>query len=189
MAADAERYSRNARENRDKTRPSRAANGRAEKRSLPKQPGGVSDLGNRTPSVHGAVPPLRVGVDVISVAEVAAALARFGDAYIRRMFTRHEAAYCRAGSPRVAAERFAARFAAKEAAIKALQPVEPWTDYRAVEVRRDRSGRCNLRLHRSVAALAADRGVEHLALSLSHDGDVAAAVVVAVPSSPHPRAR
>jgi len=125
---------------------------------------------------------LRVGVDVVSVSEVEAALRRFGDRYVRRTFTASEASYCRAGAPRVAAERFAARIAAKEAAIKALQPTMRWLDWRAVEVRRHPSGHCAVHLHGSAAKLARRRGIGHLALSMTHHGDVAAAVVIAVPS-------
>jgi holo-[acyl-carrier protein] synthase len=114
------------------------------------------------------------------VAEVAASLDRFGDRYVRRAFTGREATYCLAGSGPTAAARFAVRFAAKEAALKALQPDRPWADWRAIEVRTHRSGRCALALHGEAASLAARRGIDHLALSMSHDGDHAAAVVVAV---------
>jgi holo-[acyl-carrier protein] synthase len=122
------------------------------------------------------------------VAEVADALARFGDRYVRRVFTPHEAAYCRAAVGRATAARFAVRFAAKEAALKALQPARYWADWRAIEVRRHKSGRCALVLHGAAASLAARRGIQHLALSMSHDGDRAAAVVVALRASPfhHP---
>src|SRR6187399_1819731 len=85
-------------------------------------------VGNRTPSPQsrsGQV-RLRVGIDVVSVAEVAAALERFGDRYVKRVFTAREAAYCRAGA--ATAARLAVRFAAKEAAVKALEPERPWTD-------------------------------------------------------------
>jgi holo-[acyl-carrier protein] synthase len=132
-------------------------------------------------------PPLRVGVDLVSVAEVVAALERFGERYIRRVFTAHEASYCLDAAPGVAAARFAARFAAKEAALKALQPDRPWADWRAIEVRRHATGRCALVLHGEAASLAARRGIDHLALSMSHDGDRAAAVVVARSTGPHPR--
>jgi holo-[acyl-carrier protein] synthase len=122
---------------------------------------------------------LSVGVDLVSVADVAAALDRFGDRYVRRIFTEQEAAYCRAGKGAAAAARFAARFAAKEAAVKALQPDGPWTDWRAIEVRRHKTGRCTLRLHREAASLARRRGIGHLSLSMSHDGGRAAAFVAA----------
>jgi holo-[acyl-carrier protein] synthase len=128
-----------------------------------------------------------VGVDLVRVAEVAAALDRFGDRYIRRVFTADEAAYCQAGAQPVAAARFAARFAAKEAAVKALAPERQWTDWRAIEVRRRQSGQCTLVLHGEAASLADRRGVEHLALSMTHDGDLAAAVVVALRKSDLPK--
>ena len=88
---------------------------------------------------RGAGPGLTVGLDVVSVSEVSAALDRFGDRYVDRVFTAREAAYCRASA--ATAERLAVRFAAKEAAVKALQPERRWTDWRAIEVKRDRSGR------------------------------------------------
>ncbi len=124
--------------------------------------------------------PLAVGIDVISVAEVAVALARFGDRYVRRAFTAREATYCRAAAGAAAAARFAARFAAKEATVKALQPHRRWADWTAIEVRRCRSGRCVLVLHRQAASLATRRGIEHLELSMSHDGDQAVAIVAAL---------
>jgi holo-[acyl-carrier protein] synthase len=120
---------------------------------------------------------LSVGLDVVSVSEVSSALDRFGDRYVDRVFTAEEAAYCRAGA--TSAERLAVRFAAKEAAVKALQPEWRWTDWRSIEVKRHKSGRCALVLHREAAALATRRGIRHFALSMSHDGDCAAAIVVA----------
>jgi holo-[acyl-carrier protein] synthase len=136
------------------------------------------------PSADSAGPlasiPVRAGIDIVRLADVSAALNRFADRYVERVFTRREAAYCLAASTPVAAARFAARFAAKEAAVKALQPEHQWTDWRAIEVRRGKSGRCTLVLHREAASLAARRGIVHLALSMTHEGDLAAAVVVAL---------
>jgi holo-[acyl-carrier protein] synthase len=135
--------------------------------------------------------PVSVGIDVVCVAEVADALHRFGDRYIQRTFTADEAAYCRAAAQPVAAARFAARFAAKEAALKALQPDRRWTDWRAIEVRRRKSGECALVLHGDAASLAARRGIDRLVLSMSHEGHLAAAIVVAVsaPNSHQPERR
>lgn len=71
---------------------------------------------------------LRVGVDVVSVADVAASVRRFGDRYVHRIFTPHEIAACRTacvpagGDPTYSAESLAARFAAKEAVVKVLRP-------------------------------------------------------------------
>jgi len=129
---------------------------------------------------------LSVGIDAVSVAEVSAALNRFGDRYVRRVFTSHEAGYCLAAAG-VAGARLAARFAAKEAAIKALEPGRRWTDWRAIEVRRRRSGACTLVLRGDAATLADRRGVRHLAVSMSHEGDLAVAVVIALRAAPPPR--
>ena len=122
---------------------------------------------------------LSVGIDVVSVTEVARSLERFGERYVRRIFTEPESDYCRAAVGRVAAVRYAARFAAKEAAVKALRPCGPWTDWRAIEVHRHEAGWCDLILHREAAALAASRHLVNFELSLSHGADYATAVVVA----------
>jgi holo-[acyl-carrier protein] synthase len=127
---------------------------------------------------------IRAGFDLVSVPEVADALARFGDRYVSRVFTSDEALYCRAALGMAAAERFAARFAAKEAALKVLMPAGRWGNWREIEVRRQKSGRCDLVLHGDAAALAAARGVARLSLSMSHDGDRAAAFVIAQISRP-----
>src|SRR6187397_1218911 len=110
--------------------------------------------------------PCSVGVDVVEVAQVAAAVSRFGERYVRRVFTAHEAAYCQAAAAPVAAARLAARFAAKEAAVKALEPDERWTAWRDIEVQREQTGRCTLRLHGAAARLAERRGIDGLLLSM-----------------------
>lgn len=126
------------------------------------------------------LPTVRVGIDQVAVAEVAGSIARFGDRYVERLFTTDEIAYCRAAAPAVAAERFAARFAAKEAAVKALRVGDEGMDWRAIEVRRAPGGWCDLALHGAVARAAARRGIGSLAVSLTHDTTHAAAVVTAV---------
>jgi holo-[acyl-carrier protein] synthase len=123
--------------------------------------------------------PLAVGIDVVTVAEVAAALERYDDRYVRKAFTAQEAAYCREAAGAAAAERFAVRFAAKEATVKTLRPRQRWVDWTAIEVKRARSGRCVIVLRRDAAALAARRGFDQFELSMSHDGDHAVAIVVA----------
>jgi holo-[acyl-carrier protein] synthase len=127
---------------------------------------------------------LHVGIDIVSVEEVSQSLERFGERYVRRVFTDHEAKYCRAGAGRAAAERFAARFAAKEATLKALRPETPSADWRSIEVLRHASGRCEVVLHGEAAALATRQGICALALSMSHHADSAAAVVVAQVATP-----
>jgi holo-[acyl-carrier protein] synthase len=118
-----------------------------------------------------------VGIDLVSVVQVRDSLREFGDRYVERVFTPDEIADCSASDD--PAPRYAARFAAKEATIKALkvegaQP--PWT---SIEVRRHPSGWCELHLTGEAARLARDLGLGHFALSMSHEGDYATAVVIA----------
>ena len=122
---------------------------------------------------------LSIGIDIVSVTEVSRAIERFGERYVRRIFTEQESDYCRAALGRAAAERFAARFAAKEAAIKTLRPRGPWTDWSAIEVHRHEEGWCDLILHREAAELAASRHIVNFELSMSHGAEYATAVVVA----------
>jgi holo-[acyl-carrier protein] synthase len=122
---------------------------------------------------------VRVGVDVASIAAVAASLDRYGSRYTRRLFTAGEVADS-AGVPVVRASRLAARFAAKEAVLKVLRPgldVPVWTD---IEVRRELGGWCSLHLHGTARQAASAAGLGAWAVSMSHEAQVAVAVVVAV---------
>ena len=121
---------------------------------------------------------LRVGTDLTSVTDVAASIDRFGERYLGRIFTDHERASC-TGVPSVSAAGLAARFAAKEAAIKILRPTDVRPAWRSIEVRRAASGACDLHLTGAAAQLAAEQGITDLAVSLTHEGDLAAAVVIA----------
>jgi holo-[acyl-carrier protein] synthase len=117
----------------------------------------------------------RLGIDIVQISRIQASIDAFGQRFLDRLFTEAEIGYSTA-VPNQAAERFAARFAAKEAAIKAFNWSEAGIDWRDVEVRKQADGGCHLALHRRAAALA---GPSHdrVPLSLSHDGDYATAVV------------
>lgn len=124
--------------------------------------------------------PVRVGVDLVAVDDVAASIDRFGDRYLGRLFTDHERACCTTGG-HVRVDGLAARFAAKEAVVKVLRPAAgaarpPWT---SIEVRRQADGSCRLALHGSAAELAARDGLVSWSVSLTHEGEMAAAVVAA----------
>jgi holo-[acyl-carrier protein] synthase len=121
---------------------------------------------------------IRVGADVVAVDQVAESISRFGDRYLQRLYTEHELRSC-AGAPPVRAARLAARFAAKEAAIKMLRPTGHRPDWRSIEVRRHPGGWCSMALSGHAATLAHEGGITELAVSLTHEGDFAAAVVVA----------
>jgi len=122
---------------------------------------------------------LRVGADVVSVHQVEASVARFGSRYLERIYTQHELESSVGRSP-VRAASLAARFAAKEATFKVLRPVGHQPDWRSVEVRRHAGGWCSMALSGHAAVLADQAGIAELAVSLTHEGDVAAAVVVAL---------
>jgi holo-[acyl-carrier protein] synthase len=122
---------------------------------------------------------LRVGTDLVPVAEVAETVARFGPRYVGRIYTDHEVSCCQ-GTPSVVAAGLAARFAAKEATIKVLRPVDAQPDWRSIEIRRDRAGWCAVHLTGTAARLAQDQGISHWAVSMTHEAGLAAAVVVAV---------
>lgn len=121
---------------------------------------------------------LRVGVDVVDIDDVDDAIARFGPRYLHRLFTRQEVGSCPSGG-RGQAAGLAARFAAKEATVKVLRPAGQHPGWRSVEVLRHPSGSCSLALHGRAAELAGLDGLTSLAVSLSHEGSVALAVVVA----------
>jgi holo-[acyl-carrier protein] synthase len=115
-----------------------------------------------------------VGVDLCPVSRVARILERHPGRFEERVFTPAERAYC--GPRAVPAQHFAARFAAKEAALKALGAPAGvgWHD---LEVVAD-GGAPRLALHGPAAAAATAQGVRRAHLSLSHAGDMAVAVVV-----------
>jgi holo-[acyl-carrier protein] synthase len=116
-----------------------------------------------------------VGIDVVPVARFAAALRRT-PGLADRLFTAAEQ-LTDSGAAR-SPHSLAARFAAKEALAKALGAPGgmQWTD---AEVQTDAAGRPSIAVSGTVAAVAAALGVTHWHLSLSHDGGVAAATVIA----------
>lgn len=124
----------------------------------------------------GTHPPVRVGVDMTAVGEVAGAVATFGERYMQRLFTPQEVDSCRGPG---AAASLAARFAAKEAVVKVLEPSGARPPWRDIEVVRQPSGACRIRLHRTAASLAAKRGIGPMSVSLSHEAGLAVAVVAA----------
>lgn len=130
------------------------------------------------------------GVDIVEVARIRGAAERHGARFLRRVFTAGELADCGAlgAAPRYSS--LAARWAAKEAAAKALGiglsglgaagagPDDSRPGLRDIEVARAPSGRPELRLHGRAAAAAAALGISQLSLSLSHTAEHAVASVV-----------
>ncbi len=117
------------------------------------------------------------GVDIVEVPRVAAAIERFGRRFLERIFTPDEIRYCDPKHNRV--ERFAARFAAKEAGLKAIGT--GWRNgvaWKEVEVRREPAGRPTLVFSGRAAEFAERLGMKRASLSLSHTAEHAIAQVI-----------
>lgn len=118
------------------------------------------------------------GIDLVEISRVAELLERHGERFRERCFTEGEQSDADAGGAgRIA--RYAARFAMKEAVLKALGTgwsggIE-WTD---VETRRAPSGQPILTLHGAAAERAAELGIRSWAVSMSHTGDLAMASAI-----------
>jgi holo-[acyl-carrier protein] synthase len=121
---------------------------------------------------------LGVGIDVVEIARVRRLMARWQDRFLRRVFTDDELAYALARHD--PAEHLAARFAAKEATLKALGTgLSMGVRWREMEVRRARGQPPTLALSGRTAAVGEARGVRRLHVSLSHDAGLAVAYVLA----------
>jgi len=117
------------------------------------------------------------GIDITEVPRIAESIARFGDRFLQRIYTEGEIRYCESKANRT--ERYAARFAAKEAAMKALGT--GWNHgvrWRDVEVSRLPGGRPTLVFHGKAAEFAAKLGAVRVALSLTHTREEALAQVI-----------
>jgi holo-[acyl-carrier protein] synthase len=122
---------------------------------------------------------LQIGVDLVEIPRIEAVLRRHGRRFLDRIYTPAEQKRAR-GRP----SELAARFAAKEATMKALGTGRRGVSWREVEVLSDPRGRPVLRLHGRAAARAAELGLAAFAVSLSHERTMAVAMVVAWGSEP-----
>jgi holo-[acyl-carrier protein] synthase len=126
---------------------------------------------------HEAAVIVGLGVDIAEIDRVAAAIVRHGRPFLDRVFTPAEIAYCERYRNRF--ERYAGRFAAKEAAMKALGT--GWTSgvrWRDIEVTRQPSGRPALVLHGATREHAERLGVRQISISITHSGNTAFAEVI-----------
>src|SRR3984893_7484180 len=117
------------------------------------------------------------GIDIAEVPRIAESIKRFGERFIRRVFTAGEIRYCDSKANRF--ERYAARFAAKEAAMKALGT--GWNHglrWRECEVARMPGGRPTMSFHGKAGEFAAKLGVKNVALSITHTAEQAMAQVI-----------
>jgi holo-[acyl-carrier protein] synthase len=124
-----------------------------------------------------------VGVDLVQIPRIREVIARWDARFLRRVFTEAEIAYCQ--SRRDPVPHFAARFAAKEAGMKALGTgLRLGVKWRELEVQRERGQAPTLILHGRSREVGLARGGRRMLLALTHDGDYAMAQALLVDDEP-----
>ena len=120
-----------------------------------------------------------IGVDLVSIERMRQTIERWQDRFLSRVFTEREIAYCRARRDPV--PHFAARFAAKEAGLKALGTgLRLGVHWRELEVRRERGGAPELVLSGRSQEIGRARGGSRMLLALTHEGEYALAQAMLV---------
>jgi holo-[acyl-carrier protein] synthase len=118
-----------------------------------------------------------LGVDIAEVERVRGAIERQGERFLKRLYTAKERTYCEKFKNKY--ERYAGRFAVKEATMKALgtgwSRGVRWVD---IEVVREMSGKPTLELHGEAKKIAGRLGVKHIAVTITHTAGQAMAMVV-----------
>ena len=113
---------------------------------------------------------------MVEIHRIRESIERFGERFLSRVFTPGEIAYCQ--RKKNSAESYAARFAAKEAAAKALGTgIQHGVTWKELEVRRERGSRPHLHLSGRAKEIAERLGVRHISLSLTHNTTTAMATV------------
>jgi holo-[acyl-carrier protein] synthase len=118
---------------------------------------------------------LAIGIDMIAISRVQAVLERHNERFLRRVYTPEEVAFCRGRVPELAA-----RFAAKEAVMKALGTGARGVAWREIEVLPDRRGKPLVYLYGRAKERAGKIGLRAIDVSLTHEGGFAVAAVVGV---------
>jgi holo-[acyl-carrier protein] synthase len=116
-----------------------------------------------------------LGIDIVRVARIRAALERFGPRFSKRVLTESEQRYVR-GRP----ETMAGRWAAKEAVSKVLGLGVRGIGWRDIEIERLPTGQPSVRLHGRAAARAEQLGMERIAVSITHESDYAVAIAFGI---------
>ena len=123
--------------------------------------------------------PIEVGIDAVEIARIRDALTRFGDRFLTRIYTPRERERYGARPAELAA-----RFAAKEAVMKALGTGVRGVRWRDIEVMPNARGKPVVVLYDTARARAAALGLHHFAISLTHSRTEAIAMVVATTATP-----
>ena len=116
---------------------------------------------------------LHSGIDIIEIDRIQNVLIKHPKRFLRKIFTEYEINYCRGR-----ATQLAARFASKEAAMKALCTGIRGVGWREVEVQRLRSGKPYIILHGRAKKRAELMGIKKIELSISHSKNLATAMVI-----------
>ena len=132
-----------------------------------------------TPDYNTDEPMLTTGVDIIEIDRIQKVLERWGQRFLQRIYTEEEISYCRDRPPNLAA-----RFAAKEATMKALGTGLRGVGWKDIEVVRGPGGAPSIRLYGRALLRAEKLEVAEMALSLSHSRNYAVAFVVGLIPSP-----
>jgi len=124
-----------------------------------------------------------IGVDIAQIPRLRRVVERWDDRFLRRVFTEAEIAYCHGRRDPI--PHLAARFAAKEATLKALGTgLRMGVNWRELEVRRERGQAPTMVLTGRSQAIARAKGASRVLISLTHDGDYAMAQALLVGDSP-----
>ncbi len=123
------------------------------------------------------------GIDIVEVFRMREAIGKWGDSFLRKMFTQREVKY--ANSRRFSFQHFAARFAAKEALVKAFGeprkfPIK-WTD---IEVLNDKEGKPVIEFHGDALKLKKKKKIDDVVISMSHSKNYAVANVILLQKRP-----
>ena len=116
-----------------------------------------------------------IGIDLVSIRRIERVIQRWGLKFVLKVFTLTEIEYCEARERRY--QHYAARFAAKEAAVKMLGQARGigWKD---IEVRNDKNGKPGLLLHGKARLLAEEMGIKKIHLAISHEKEMAVAQLI-----------
>ena len=137
----------------------------------------ASVIAKYDPTLDNAAMILGTGVDIAEVPRIRESIERFGDRFLKRIFTEGEIRYCERKARRF--ESYAARFAAKEAGMKALGT--GWSRgvrWRDIEVVRPRGQRPTIQFHGQAAVIAKTLGTKNIALSITHTAEQSLAHVI-----------
>ena len=115
---------------------------------------------------------MHIGIDIIEIDRIASVLGKYPVRFLEKIFTEYEKNYCR-GRP----AQLAARFASKEAGMKALGTGIRGVGWREIEVKRHKSGKPYLILHGRAKKRAEKLNIKSIELSISHSKNLATAIV------------